>query len=213
MNIGAVRVPGMMLSSEPKTSKLNNRINNLKQAKTLKPIHISEDGVLVDGLMSLIAAYKCGLTEVPYLKSPVYLGVKHTVMFPNTKWAKRISNKKNEDKLVENKSQLPEKKVNRGHKYDSEHYRAIFNKQRGKCYICGREMTLDAKKKNQLELATTDHIIPLALGGSTGAGNTALCCHRCNELKGSLMMSELLRKVIIDQRKFEDSIGYKSVIK
>ena len=46
----------------------------------------------------------------------------------------------------------------------------------GICHYCG-------KKFPQREL-TMDHIVPLARGGKTTAGNVVPCCRSCNKSKG-----------------------------
>lgn len=49
--------------------------------------------------------------------------------------------------------------------------------QHGRCYICERTMGEGAAKR------TLDHVVPISLGGKTHR-NVALCCWRCNNIKG-----------------------------
>lgn len=52
--------------------------------------------------------------------------------------------------------------------------RAVFRRDGGRCAVCGSD-----------ELLQFDHVIPVALGGSSAAENLQLLCAPCNRDKGA----------------------------
>lgn len=52
--------------------------------------------------------------------------------------------------------------------------REVFRRDGGRCVACG-----------SAELLQFDHVIPVALGGATSAGNLQLLCAECNREKGA----------------------------
>ena len=77
----------------------------------------------------------------------------------------------------------------------------LFNKQDGKCYICGRKMTLDLNSHDWKLHATVDHVIPLSKGGSNSLSNCALSCGLCNQLKADSLLTPELKTYIAEQSK------------
>lgn len=66
--------------------------------------------------------------------------------------------------------------------------RAIYNRNKGRCAICGKFVPY--------EEFTIDHIIPLAKGGTNGLDNLQ-CAHEwCNYIKRDVMMEELAGKLM-----------------
>lgn len=87
--------------------------------------------------------------------------------------------------------------VTRQRRGNSEQRFKLYEKQKGRCYICGRLTKLDSEHENDDDFATVDHIIPVSKGGSSRSNNIALCCKLCNNLKGNFRYSEDLKKVIL----------------
>lgn len=65
--------------------------------------------------------------------------------------------------------------------------RLHFNRQSGICVYCHHPMTLE---KHQMNTATRDHIIPRAAEGPTVPFNIVISCYRCNQIKGSMSLSD-----------------------
>lgn len=65
----------------------------------------------------------------------------------------------------------------------------LFKEQRGLCYYCARPMALlklGEKDRAPSNLATLDHIIPLAKGGARGPTINCVCaCKKCNNERGT----------------------------
>lgn len=68
----------------------------------------------------------------------------------------------------------------------------LFHDQSGSCAYCRRGMTMDSKHCRKANHATLDHLMPLALGGSTRLDNLVLCCRLCNGVKGSSTLEEFI---------------------
>jgi 5-methylcytosine-specific restriction endonuclease McrA len=56
------------------------------------------------------------------------------------------------------------------------------------CYICGRTVPN----------MTVDHIQPECRGGTDDLDNLAACCHKCNQLKRDMTLTELVFKLFSD---------------
>ena len=54
-----------------------------------------------------------------------------------------------------------------------------------KCYYCEKDF----------EWLTTDHIVPVSLGGANIPKNKVAACFRCNQLKGPLLPSAFIKKI------------------
>lgn len=63
------------------------------------------------------------------------------------------------------------------------------------CYICDRLIP-------EHELATIDHVLPKALGGTDDDWNLRCCCHRCNHHKAGLSLDYFLEQVKQNRRKY-----------
>ena len=58
----------------------------------------------------------------------------------------------------------------------------------------GTEVCAYCGKKLSRYTATIDHIIPLSRGGTDFKWNLVWCCHKCNQSKGSKLLSEWLEE-------------------
>lgn len=69
--------------------------------------------------------------------------------------------------------------------------RRLFERQFGRCYLCGGAMVLETGQDNT---ATIDHRLPKSrfdITGEAGApDNKAAACHACNQAKGDLTDQE-----------------------
>jgi 5-methylcytosine-specific restriction endonuclease McrA len=76
----------------------------------------------------------------------------------------------------------------------------LCEKQGYRCVYCGCKLKLTRKGKGFNSRfspeagATIDHIIPKREGGMNYDWNYAVCCHKCNALKGALMPEEFLER-------------------
>jgi 5-methylcytosine-specific restriction endonuclease McrA len=66
----------------------------------------------------------------------------------------------------------------------------IYWRDRYTCQYCSGQF-----KYKELSL---DHVIPKSRGGARGWLNLVTCCHRCNQMKGSLTPSEASMRLIKD---------------
>jgi hypothetical protein len=80
-----------------------------------------------------------------------------------------------------------------------------------KCVYCGKDLLADS---DSLLMATVDHIVPLAAGGSDGHANRATCCSACNRLKDCTVVRSIEegRRVIALRReeelaRFREALG------
>lgn len=60
----------------------------------------------------------------------------------------------------------------------------MFDRQQGKCWICGDVMLLVSANENPLA-ATFDHIKPVSLGGTWDEANLKLAHQICNSRRGN----------------------------
>lgn len=56
---------------------------------------------------------------------------------------------------------------------------------RGLCYWCGRPTYKGTRRNQRGDMATRDHLVPKAMGGSDGL--TVLSCRDCNTRRGTDM--------------------------
>ncbi len=61
--------------------------------------------------------------------------------------------------------------------------RKLYIRQNGVCFHCCERVSWDA--------STVDHLVPLALGGSSHGNNLAMSCYRCNQLRGAKLSGML----------------------
>lgn len=70
--------------------------------------------------------------------------------------------------------------------------RSLFANQKGRCAYCGRGLSMEARNYRKANHATLDHLMPLALGGTTDPDNLILCCRLCNIFKGHSTLEDFI---------------------
>lgn len=70
--------------------------------------------------------------------------------------------------------------------------RGLFSEQKGKCALCGGQMSLVVSSENY---ATFDHIVPVSCGGTDRKENLRLAHAECNVKRGAVV-SAAERKVL-----------------
>ena len=60
----------------------------------------------------------------------------------------------------------------------------IFEREKGRCYYCNKEITTKHARRNLHDWYTIDHIVPVAEGGKTTLENCVASCRECNMKKG-----------------------------
>ena len=207
MKVEDVRIPYVFLESPPKTEKVTRKRRQMKNGSKKLSIVVTEDGCLVDGFVSLLLCLESGADEVNCLvtRTSIFAGV-------------RVGDVSSLMRLKRGELDIPGvfESIDT---YFSDSRAAVslahlteihFTNQRGKCYICGGRLT----KLRQLDgthfhnTRTLDHLMPRVLGGENTVENTAVCCYRCNQLKGQLMDSEAVRDIVRKQREWEVATGY-----
>jgi 5-methylcytosine-specific restriction endonuclease McrA len=63
--------------------------------------------------------------------------------------------------------------------------RAIFRREKGRCFYCGKKLCEGGWG--------LDHVVPQALGGDNAATNAVACCHWCNCAKGEMEAADFLQ--------------------
>lgn len=66
------------------------------------------------------------------------------------------------------------------------HFRKLWNRQNGMCFVCHAPMKNQADKNDPLR-ATWEHLVPLARGGLDNFNNLALSHKKCNNDRGHNM--------------------------
>ena len=71
---------------------------------------------------------------------------------------------------------------------------AAFEKQKGQCYYCKRQMqtktSLDALNKSMM--VTAEHLTPISKGGRNNHKNIVAACRKCNNKRGNTELKEFL---------------------
>lgn len=79
---------------------------------------------------------------------------------------------------------IPPRALRTGRGYDRTKMRQrLFNKQKGRCALCGRQMRLKGGGFDG-NRATIDHVQPLSKGGLDVKRNLQAACADCNLAKG-----------------------------
>ncbi len=64
--------------------------------------------------------------------------------------------------------------------------RSLFTRQGGICYLCGGPMELYAVNGRTVDMATFDHLLPVADGGSDDESNLRMAHQGCNSIRDRL---------------------------
>ena len=62
---------------------------------------------------------------------------------------------------------------------------AIFDRDKGTCYLCGNTTYKEYENRPTNQRATLDHVIPISKGGNHTFDNVRIACWRCNSIKGN----------------------------
>ena len=65
--------------------------------------------------------------------------------------------------------------------------RHVFNKQNGKCSMCGQKLSY-------LKF-TIDHIVPVSKGGKNTLENMEAMCDTCNRMKADMLKQDFLQHI------------------
>lgn len=57
----------------------------------------------------------------------------------------------------------------------------LLLKQKGACYWCGENMTVETVQPLSRRAATFEHITPTSLGGTDHQSNLVMACFACNQ--------------------------------
>ena len=64
----------------------------------------------------------------------------------------------------------------------SKHFKAVFERDKGRCVYCGRDMLVDFETFMTVQ---EDHLVPISTGGPDEVNNIVTACSVCNMLKGA----------------------------
>jgi 5-methylcytosine-specific restriction endonuclease McrA len=81
----------------------------------------------------------------------------------------------------------------------------LFQRQKNRCAYCREMMTLKkirANHRQPVHLATRDHVVPRAYGGSDRQENIVICCKGCNSRRADLP-ADLFALIIIKEKSNE----------
>jgi len=90
--------------------------------------------------------------------------------------AKRKWNANHPEKCAALERTRRARKRGNGGRHTAADIRAQYQRQKGRCYYCGRKVD---------DNYHVDHVVPLALGGSNGPENLVIACAHCNDSKGA----------------------------
>lgn len=90
----------------------------------------------------------------------------------------------------------------RANRFGSTKTTEVYNRTNGRCAYCGVKLQDNATGKEDHDIFTLDHILPISKGGTRDISNLRSCCKRCNNLKGGNDNIDYLRmRLLIDSGK------------
>ena len=201
IDIGEVKIPSIYLAHKPNKEKVHRKEEEFLRTKILHPVTLDKENNLTDGFINLLIAYNHKIKNIPYITKGdtvhglnIFSDIFFNAYYNDSKLARQLIKE-----ALKNNEDLHNKRER------------MYHRQDGKCYLCGRSMDLIIRNGVlKANTATIDHKIPLALMGSNTEDNLALCCHRCNLLKGTLMYVPELKDIIRKQRDYEDKLRIKA---
>ena len=78
---------------------------------------------------------------------------------------------------------------NRKIRKSSNKRKILYQRQDGKCAICGKQLQIE-DSMNKENYLTFDHILPVCRGGSNSLENLQGLCWKCNQVKDNLIESD-----------------------
>jgi len=107
---------------------------------------------------------------------------------------------------------LPRKGNDMG-KLDENTIKSVWNKSKGKCWYCGRAITIESRMiPPHPEMYVIDHALPSSLGGGDNIENLVPSCWTCNASKRNKTVEQFriyrARKVAGMPKFDDDQIGY-----
>lgn len=91
------------------------------------------------------------------------------------------------DGEIETKVEVVNNSKEKRRKFTTTERTIIYNKNKGRCAICGRFVPYDE--------FTVDHIFPLSKGGSNELKNLQCTCKTCNLIKQDILPEDLMDKL------------------
>lgn len=156
MDIDKITMPVIYTHTPPNKAKINNHMMYFMENRTFRK------NIIVTQKGMLIDGY------CDYIVA-VVCGIKSVECELNTKKIRYELGKKN--RSINNR---PQKR------------KILYERQGGKCAICGKQLHIDMDGDKESYL-TFDHIIPVCRGGSNGLMNLQGLCRKCNKLKSDKM--------------------------
>lgn len=152
MNVDEIRIPTIYTHKPPRKEKIDNSMLYYMEHGALK------SNIVVTQKGMLIDGYCSYIVAV-------VCGISSVQCEINTK---RVRNSLGGKGRTIN---------NRQHKR-----RILYNRQDGKCTLCGRQLQIDDCTSVE-DYLTLDHILPVSKGGSNGLMNLQGLCRHCNYQK------------------------------
>ncbi len=152
MNVNEIRIPNTYTHTPPRKDKIDDRMVYYMEHGTLK------SNIVVTQKGLLVDGY-CN-----YLVA-VMCGIFSVQCEINTRHISRCIDGKN-------------RKIRNVH----HKRRILYNRQNGKCAMCGKQLQIDDCTSVE-DYLTFDHILPVSRGGSNGLSNLQGLCRHCNYQK------------------------------
>lgn len=178
------------------TGKIKSIANNYGTLGKIEPIIIDNDGVVLSGIESIIVAMILGIEQIPVIRKNIRI----------LRFGVRIT-----DRLEINIDKFSGmiKRSSKGKSFYDMETRDMFDRQSGRCPICGVLITLEKIKASQRMYRYSKVVLktPRYLGGRPTPENKILLCDRCAHLKGDLILDDVIIDKIKNQRIMEESLN------